>query len=121
MAAPPRTPVKGKPTPEQENAMALSKENMKYLRRLGSNVRNALTWKNSNYNAEPVENLTPTQKYFLMTQPEYSRQNIRAGLATPPRQIQSTGALALPPRMPPTPVKKRKTMRRRKNGRTRKN
>ncbi len=119
-AAAPKTPVKGKPTPEQENAMALSEENMTYLRRLGSNVRNELTWKNNNYNAEPVKNLSPTQEYFLRTQHEPSRQNIRAGFATPQRQVRNTSMFALPPKAPGAPVKQAPSRSRRNTRRARK-
>jgi hypothetical protein len=91
--------------------------NAEKLQRYGRNVAEMFE---PNEHVEVV-NFTPTEKHMIETNYEHSRESVRAGMSTPPRQIKFTGPLALYPKAPNAPVKKRKTRCRRAKRHTRKN
>ena len=112
---PPAAPQKHRPTISRVQHL-LNRgrmENAEALRKAGRNVAEMFE---PNEHVEEFD-FSPVEAHMARTNLERSAANVRAGMVTPPRQIQNTSALALRRRMPPTPVKKRKTRRNRNNSR----
>ena len=118
-AAPPAAPRKHKKTMSRGRQL-LKEEGPQPLLDLQRSGRKVAYKFRPNEHVELFE-LTPIEEHMARTNLERSAANVRAGMVTPPRQIKNTSALARSPKMPPRPVKKRKTRRSHGNSRTRKN
>jgi hypothetical protein len=119
MAAAPSAPQKVRPTISRVQHL-LNRGRMENAEALRKSSRNVAEMFEPNEHVE-VFDFSPVESHLARTNVERSAANRRAGMVTPPRQIQNTGTLALPRKVPGAPIRKRKTLRRRRNGRTRKN
>jgi hypothetical protein len=111
-------PTKSRPTISRvQHLLNLDRiGNAESLRKSGRNVAEMFE---PNENVE-VFDFSPVETHFAKTNVEHSAANIRAGMATPTKQIKYSSILG-PRNVPGAPIRKRKTMRRRKNRHTRKN
>jgi hypothetical protein len=115
----PYAPKKKQPTMSRIQELYYNNR-VKNAEKLQKNGRNVANMFQPNEPNVEVFNFTPTNEYMTKTNYEPSRESIRRGMSTPPRQIKFRGPLALYPKVPNAPMKKWKTRRHRVNRRTRK-
>ncbi len=106
MAAP---PSKSRPTISRVQHL-LNMDRLRNAKALQKSGRNIAEMFEPNEHVE-VFNFSPVESHFAKTNVERSTANIRTGMATPTKQIKYASVFG-PRKVPGTPVKKRKTMRR---------